>query len=687
MLKYIFGFFTILGLGVLSWLVYLYLNLRFEIDEVVNYNPPLTTQFFDKNGELVANKFEKENRLYVKYDDIPPRVIEALLAIEDTQFFEHNGVNPDAISRAMIKNIKAGGYVEGASTLTQQLVKNMLLSREKKLMRKIKEALLSLKIETVLTKEEILERYLNQVYFGHGYYGIKTAALGYFKKELYELSLKEISILVGLPKAPSFYDPTRNLKFALARANQIVNRLNTLGWINNNEFKRALGETPKVYDQTLTLNQAPYIVDYAFKVLSKDIPDIKKAGYKINLTIDLKAQKVAREALMVSYNGVMKRDNYFKKLAFKNMDVIPIEEIEEEESYTKELNGALISIESKTGKIISMVGGVNYQESSFNRAVQSQRQPGSAIKPFIYQQALDLGYSPATMIADISRTYEYEDEETEKAKDEVKGEDNTTENDEEEEDNTKRWQPKNYEENYKGLISLREALVHSRNLATINLVNDIGIDVVYKGLESYGFENMPFDLSITLGSFGISPMDLSQAYSMFSNSGIQVKPYLISSITNKFNQTIFFESEEKFITTPEQSYLMTTILNDVATRGTGRKANVRGIDVAGKTGTTNDNIDAWFCGFTPTTQTIVWFGNDNNKPMRKSETGGRTAGPAFKYFTENYLKLHPEIKREFNMPENVKTTILNGKKEYYTDTSKLPKVKPQITDSANQIQF
>ena len=687
MLKYIFGFFTILGLGVLSWLVYLYLNLRFEIDEVVNYNPPLTTQFFDKNGELVANKFEKENRLYVKYDDIPPRVIEALLAIEDTQFFEHNGVNPDAISRAMIKNIKAGGYVEGASTLTQQLVKNMLLSREKKLMRKIKEALLSLKIETVLTKEEILERYLNQVYFGHGYYGIKTAALGYFKKELYELSLKEISILVGLPKAPSFYDPTRNLKFALARANQIVNRLNTLGWINNNEFKRALGETPKVYDQTLTLNQAPYIVDYAFKVLSKDIPDIKKAGYKINLTIDLKAQKVAREALMVSYNGVMKRDNYFKKLAFKNMDVIPIEEIEEEESYTKELNGALISIESKTGKIISMVGGVNYQESSFNRAVQSQRQPGSAIKPFIYQQALDLGYSPATMIADISRTYEYEDEETEKAKDEVKGEDNTTENDEEEEDNTKRWQPKNYEENYKGLISLREALVHSRNLATINLVNDIGIDVVYKGLESYGFENMPFDLSITLGSFGISPMDLSQAYSMFSNDGIQVKPYLISSITNKFNQTIFFEPKEKFITTPEQSYLMTTILNDVATRGTGRKANVKGIDVAGKTGTTNDNIDAWFCGFTPTTQTIVWFGNDNNKPMRKSETGGRTAGPAFKYFTENYLKLHPEIKREFNMPENVKTTILNGKKEYYTDTSKLPKVKPQITDSANQIQF
>lgn len=710
MLKYIFGIIALITIGLTSWLVYLYLNIRFDIDEVVNYKPPLTTQFYDKNGELVANIFEKENRLYVNYDDIPPRVIESLLAIEDTQFFEHNGVNPDAILRAILKDIKAGKLVEGASTLTQQLVKTLLLTREKKLMRKIKEALLSIRIEQVLTKEEILERYLNQVYFGHGYYGIKTAALGYFKKELYELSLKEIAILVGLPKAPSFYDLTRNLKFSLARANQVVNRLKTLGWINNKEFEEAIDYVPTVYNQTLTLNQAPYIVDYAFKELSKSIPNIKQEGYTINLTIDLKAQQIAREALNVAYDGIIKRDEYFRNLDLKDMDSVPMDLVEEEESYTKTLNGGLITIESSTGKIISMLGGIDYDKSSFNRVVQSKRQPGSAVKPFIYQQALDLGYSPATMVADISRTYEFDDEETDKAKENVT--DNTTDtttNDKvepiikvidgvevklnpdgtpyvEEETKKKRWQPKNYEENYKGLIPLREALVHSRNLATINLVNDIGIDVIYKGLQSYGLQDMPFDLSITLGSFGISPIELSQAYSMFSNHGVQVKPYLVNSITNRYKQTITFEPEERYVTSPEQSYLMTTILEDVVARGTGRKARVAGIEVAGKTGTTNNNIDAWFCGFTPTMQTIVWFGNDNNKPMRKSETGGRTSGPAFKYYYENYLKLHPELKREFVMPENVKTTILNGKKEYYTDTSKLPVIKPQIMDS-NQIQF
>ncbi len=257
MMKYIFGLAVVLGLAVAGFLYDLYDQIKDDVDKVVNYSPKQSTQFFDKEGRLLANTFKDENREYVKYDDIPARVIEGLVAIEDTQFFEHWGINPDAISRAMIKNLKAGGFVEGASTLTQQLIKNLTLTREKKLMRKVKEALLAIRLETILTKEEILERYLNHTYFGHGYYGIKTAAKGYFNKDLYELSLKEIAILVGLPRAPSFYDPTRNLQVSLARANQVITRLDTLGWITKEQYEEAINETPTIHNQTLTKNVAP----------------------------------------------------------------------------------------------------------------------------------------------------------------------------------------------------------------------------------------------------------------------------------------------------------------------------------------------------------------------------------------------------------------------------------------------
>jgi penicillin-binding protein 1A len=653
MIKYIFTFLLLIGIGVAGWLLKLYSDIRHDIDKVINYNPPKTTQFFDKNGNLVANIFGKKHRLYVKYENIPARVVEALIAIEDTHFFEHHGVNPDAISRAMIKNIKAMRYVEGASTLTQQLIKQLVLSREKKLLRKIKEALLSIRLETILTKEEILERYLNQVYFGHHYYGIKTAAQGYFRKDLYELNIKEIAILVGLPKAPSFYDPTKNLKLALARANQVVKRMNTLGWINKNEYENAVNFIPKVYNDTLTQNKAPYVVDYALKTLQKDIKDIRTGGYKVNLTIDLNAQEIARESLKVGYDGILKRDAKLQKNPRNNININnkPVEE----GYFTNTLNGSIISIENNTGKILALVGGVNYRMSSFNRAVQSKRQPGSAAKPFLYQTALDLGYSPASQLVDIGRTYDYK----------VNGK-------------KKKWQPKNYGGNFKGILSLREALTKSRNLATINLVTEVGIGDIYKGLESYGITGIPRDLSIALGSFSISSIALSKAYSVFSNNGIQVEPYIISSITNSKNETTNFEPQVNYVNSPEQIFLMKSILHDVVLKGTGRRARVKGIDLAGKTGTTNNNVDAWFCGFSPTIQTIVWYGKDNNTPMRRSEGGGSTAGPAFAHFYKKYLEIHPEIDRNFIVPNNIKTSTINGQKEYYTDISPLPEIEIPI---------
>ena len=655
MMKYIFTFLLLVTVGVAAWLLQLYSDIRHDIDKVINYNPPKTTQFYDKNGKLIANIFDKEHRLYVKYEDIPARIVEALVAIEDTQFFEHSGVNPDAISRAMIKNIKAGGYAEGASTLTQQLVKQLVLSREKKLLRKIKEALLSIRLETILTKEEILERYLNQVYFGHSYYGIKTAAQGYFRKDLYELNIKEIAILVGLPKAPSFYDPTRNLKFTLTRANQVVKRMHTLGWINKDEYESAINYIPTVYDDTLTKNKAPYIIDYALKILQKDIDDIRSGGYKVNLTIDLDAQEIAKESLNVGIEGILKRDEKLQKNPKNNVD--SNKQAVEEGYFVDTLNAAMVSIENKTGKILALVGGISYKDSAFNRAVQSKRQPGSAAKPFLYQTALDLGYSPASQLIDIGRTYDYE----------VNGEE-------------KKWQPKNYGGNFKGVISLRESLIKSRNLATINLVTDVGIADMYKGLLSYGINDIPRDLSITLGSFSISPLDLSKAYSVFSNDGVQVTPYMINSIINHKGEITNFEKNEKYINSPEQTFLMKSILLDVVKRGTGRRANVEGIELAGKTGTTNDNIDAWFCGFSPSIQTVVWYGKDNNTPMRKSEGGGSTAAPAFSHFYKKYLEIHPEIDRNFEVPTAVKTSIINGKKEYYTDLSPLPEIEIPIVN-------
>ena len=641
MIKYIFGLFIILGLSASSWLYQLYDEIKHYIDTVVNYMPKQSTQFFDKDGKLLANTFKEENREYVKYDDIPARIIEGLVAIEDTQFFEHHGINPDAISRAIIKDISAGGFVEGASTLTQQLVKMLILTREKKLIRKVKEALLSIRLETVLTKEEILERYLNHVYFGHGYYGIKTAAKGYFNKDLYELTLKEMAILVGLPRAPSFYDPTKNLKISLARANQVITRLDTLGWINKEQFENSMKETPVIFNQTLTKNKAPYAVDFAISQLINDIPDILSGGYKVYLTIDLEAQEIAQEALRLSYESALKRDLEFRKSEKKPND----------DSFVKELNGALISMESSTGKILALSGGIDYNQSVFNRAFQSKRQAGSSIKPFLYQVALNSGYNPASQLIDISRTYNYT----------VGGEE-------------KKWQPKNYGGNFEGIVTLRDSLTESRNLATLNLVNDLGVTTVTNELRNFGFKDVEDNLSITLGSMGVSVIDFSEAYSIFSNNGTKVKPYIIEQVVNKSGQSVSFESQSKEIMKPEQIYLMTSILGDVVSRGTGKAAQVAGIEVAGKTGTTNDNIDAWFCGYSPSIQTVIWFGKDNNTPMRKTETGGKIAAPVFSYFFKEYLKIHPEIPRNFNIPANVYTSNVNGGKEFYTDTSPLPEI-------------
>jgi len=619
----------IVGVG-LFW--YAYKAVEVDANRLIAYTPEISSEILDRKGRHISYIFGKRHRLYATFDEIPGFLIEALIATEDTKFFEHKGINPEAIARAILADIKAGRFVEGGSTLTQQLIKNAFLSRKKSISRKIKEAILAIKLEQKLSKEEIIERYLNEIAYGNNYYGVKTAAWGYFHKELKDLTLKEAAMLVGIPNAPSYYNPRRHYERALKRANIILNRMRKLGWIDKVDYQKAIKERPIVYKTSLKEDKAPYVTDEVIRRFKKEFPDLKVGGYKIYTTIDLDIQNLAKEALIEG------RENLLKDLG--------------EDSNKSDLNGAIVAVDNKSGDILALVGGYSYKKSPYNRATMSKRQPGSAFKPFIYQIALDLGYNPASYLVDLERTFKYKKN-----------------------GKVYYWEPKNYERDFKGLITLREALVESRNLATINLVDKIGVDKIIKKLKPLGIKNIPRDLSISLGNLGLSPLKMAQIYTIFSNYGHMIEPHLVNKIISKEKTTIYEQKPKEIanFTKPEQAYLMTSILKDVVKKGTGKRAQVEGIELAGKTGTTNNYIDAWFCGYSPTITTIVWFGRDRYKSIGKGMTGGKCAAPTFALFYEKLLRDKPLIKRKFDIPKGLFEGIVDGHKEIYTKTSPLPK--------------
>jgi len=624
--------------------IYAYEEITLDADKLVNYKPETSSVILDRNGNKLAYVFKKQHRLYATYDEIPGFLVEGLVAMEDTRFFEHNGVNPDAIIRAIIKDIQAGKFVEGGSTLTQQLIKNKILSNEKKIARKIKEAILALKIEHELSKEDIIERYLNEISYGNNYFGVKTAANGYFHKELSDLTLKESAILIALPNAPSYYNPLKHYKRALNRANNVLYRMKSIGWITESNYLQAVKESPKVYKTSLTQNIAPYIVDEVLRRFKGKLGDIRTGGYKIYTTIDMKQQAIARDAVDFAYKKALKK---YKEKPEKST-----------------LNAAFVAVESKTGDVLAMDGGVDYKKSAFNRATQSIRQPGSAFKPFIYQTALDMGYNPVSPLTDLARTFQYYSNGVRKV-----------------------WSPKNYERDFKGFMPLREALVHSRNLATINLVSDLGVSTIRKRLAFLDVPHIPRDMSIALGNLGLSPLKMAQIFSVFANKGHMIAPRIVSKIVSR-EGAVIFETRPKEIanfSTAEQTYMMTDILKDVIKRGTGRNARVKGIELAGKTGTTNKNIDAWFCGYSPTIETIVWFGRDNNKPIGRKATGGAIAAPAFAYYYQKLLEVYPETKRSFDIPQGVFRGEYEGKSELYTEKSPFPVKKMTVQEEYDRL--
>lgn len=667
-------FVALFGVGI--YLYGVYTEVQSEIESVKRHKMDVTTQIFDTKGRLIANLFNEHYRLYTKFEEIPPRIIEILLAVEDTLFFEHMGINPDAISRAIVKNVKNLKYSEGGSTLTQQVVKNIALSPERTLKRKIKEAMFAVILEQNMSKEDILEIYLNYIFLGHGYYGVRTAALGYFHKNLDELTLKEMCMLMGLPKAPDTYDPSKNLQHSLGRANNILDRLKDIGWITQEEYEAAIVEIPYVYnDKSLTQNVAPYTVDEVVRQLSPIYPDLKTGGYKIYLTIDLDYQNIAQEALRYGYNNINERllEQYPRTFIREELDsegLIYAKPKESEVNKYGELNGAMVVTESQSGKILALVGGVDYKKSVFNRATQAKRQFGSSIKPFIYLVAFDRGYSPAWQVMDAPRKFGNTNEDTQS-------------NQEDEEDV---WKPKNVGA-YGGLITLREALRKSANLATLNLVQQVGFDIIYRGIKDFEFPYVPNDMSIVLGSLSLSPLEAAKFYSVFSNYGTMITPRLVDSIVNVQGETYTFPITTREYTQPQQAFLVTDILRDVVNRGTGVRARVANLEIAGKTGTSNQNIDGWFCGYSPSIQTIIWYGRDNNTPIGPVETGGIVAAPVNAYFFNKLLKIEPGLKRRFDVPNGImKKTFADG--EYlYTNISKLPPTTPSVTNVEEDLLF
>ncbi|MGX3011318.1 transglycosylase domain-containing protein [Helicobacter sp. 23-1044] len=656
-----------------------------KVAQVVNYTPNKALKILDRKDRLVANAFEDEFRHFVPYDEIPPKIIETLLAVEDTMFFEHSGINLDAIMRAMLRNLKSGGLNEGGSTISQQLVKNIALSMERTFDRKFKEAIITIQIEKFLSKEEILEKYLNCIFFGNGFYGIKTAADGYFNKDLQNLTLKEIAMLMALPKAPSFYNPVTNLKASLTRANTILERLYNIGWITKDEFENALNEVPKVYNKTLTQNLAPYVVDEVLRQLSH-IKDLKTGGYVVKTHIDLDYQKVAQTALKNGYDNIISRTKKVKNAESNENSADSAEETDDT------LNGAIVVTQSKTGNILALVGGVDYSKSPFNRATQAKRQFGSTVKPFIYQIALDMGYSQGTQISDVARSFGQNEADLSNA--DLKTEE-TIENDAEAADNS--WRPKNYSRSYNGIVTLKEALRRSLNLATINLVDMIGFRAVYGKMVDYGFANIPQDMTVVLGSFALSPLDVAKQYSLFANYGTPLNPKLIREIikpdgsempleiaessakiaesTKKFGEKSAdsaLDSAPKELLAKEQAYLSIDILKSVVTHGTGYRARTSGIEIAGKTGTSNDSVDAWFSGFSPTLQVVVWYGRDDNKSIGNNLTGGVISAPVAGEFFRNILRVEPGLKRAFDVPSGIFRRNIDGVEYLYTKTSKLP---------------
>lgn len=586
-----------------------------SIENLKNYKPPIVTRFYSEDGEVIG-EFFLEKRTVVPLEKIPKHLIQAIVAGEDARFFQHKGLDYWAILRALLKNIFSGEALQGGSTITQQVVKSLLLTPEKSLARKIREAILAFNIEKYLSKEEILYLYLNQIYFGHGAYGVAAAAENYFGKPVEDLNLAESALLAGLPQAPSKYSPHANPEQAKRRQSYVLGRMVEEGILSRYESQEALQTQIRIAGKQNSLfEKAPYFVEHVRKYIETKYgrDALYKEGLKVYATIDLKTQRLAQEAVESGLREIEKRQKY---PAGESSPVV---------------EGALICFDLETGAIRAMVGGRNFKRSQFNRATRALRQSGSAFKPIVFASALDKGYTPASIIIDSPIVFEF---------------------------GNKKWRPKNYDEKFIGPTTLRNALAQSMNVVTVKIAQDIGVEYIRGYARNLGISTDLHDhLAMALGSSSVSLYDLTKAYAVFANRGKPFNPVFVNKIVdrdgNLLEERLPLHSQEQpdQVITPQTAYLMTHLLEDAVQSGTGWRAKSLGRPVAAKTGTTDNFFDAWFIGYTPELITGVWVGFDEDRSLGENETGARAASPIWVSFVSKALK-NREVK-DFPVPEGI----------------------------------
>jgi penicillin-binding protein 1A len=588
--------------------------------ELLDYRPPTATRVFASDGTQIG-EFYVERRYLVPIAQVPEQVRLAFLAAEDAEFYRHPGIDVVAIARAMIANYRRGEIIQGASTITQQVVKQLLLTPERSIERKAKELILALELESKLTKDEIFYLYLNHIYFGAGTYGISAASHGFFGVEPGSLSLPQAALLAGLPQAPSRYDPVRHPEAARRRQRYVLDRMLAAHFITPAEHAAA-------WDAPITLasrrrisyDTAPWYAQHVRTLLEEEYGDaFATLGLQVHTAVDLELQAAAEQALHEGVRTIERRLGTRHRL---RRVAAGLDEVE------PPLEGALIAMDPESGEVKALVGGVDFQRSQFNRAVQARRQPGSAFKPLVYAAALDHGYTATTMVDDAPISLP--------------------------DGRGGSWTPRNFEDKYMGRVPLQTALIKSLNTVSVRLALHVGIDALRDHLQIFGFPTeFPRHLSLALGSSEVTLLDLTRAYAVFATLGRRFDPVFVTSLTGSNGYpTAFRGTEAHFerVMKPATAYVVTDMMRGVIESGTGREAKKLGRPAAGKTGTTNDSMDAWFIGFTPDLVVGVWVGFDAERSLG-SYTGGRAAAPIWTAFMSRALAGRPV--REFAAPDDV----------------------------------